>query len=65
MVYNWFKRKKQTVPSAQKKINLRYPELSLDGREIYPLPFTFTLDTKVREFQYKMLNNIIFLQMRK
>ena len=60
MLYNEFKRKKQTVPSAQKKIKLKYPDLSMVWKEIYSLPFTVTNDTKVREFQYKLLNNIVF-----
>ena len=60
MVYNEFKRMKQTVPSAQAKTNSRYPEFSLEWKKIYSLSFSVTLDTKVREFQYKILNNIIF-----
>jgi len=51
MLYNEFKRKKQTAPSAQEKIKLKYPHLSLEWKEIYSLPFTVTQDTKIREFQ--------------
>ena len=36
---------------------LKYPDLSLEWKEIYSLPFTVTQDTKIREFQYKLLNN--------
>ena len=60
MLYNEFKRKKQMVPAAQKKIELKYPDLSLEWKDIYPLLFTVTHDTKTREFQYKLLNNIVF-----
>ena len=61
MLYNEFQRKKQTVPAAQKKIiELKYPDLSLEWKDIYSLPFTVTHDTKTREFQYKLLNNIVF-----
>ena len=60
MLYNEFKRKKQSVPSAQTKIELKYPELSLELKEIYCIPLTVTHDTKTREFQYKLLNNIVF-----
>jgi len=60
MLYNEFKYKKQTAPSAQKKIKLKYPNLSLEWKEIYSLLFTVTHDTKTREFQYKLLNNIVF-----
>ena len=51
MIYNEFKRKKQTVPSAQIKLDNKYPELSVEWKKIYSLPFTVTLETKVREFQ--------------
>ena len=60
MLYNEFKCKKQTVTSAQKKIKLKYPDLSLEWKEIYSFLFTVTHDTKTREFQYKLLNNIVF-----
>ena len=60
MLYNEFKRKKQTTPSAQNKLKLKFPDLSLEWKEIYSLPFSVTHDTKIREFQYKLLNNIVF-----
>ena len=60
MLYNEFKCKKQTLPSAKKKIKLKYPDLSLEWKEIYPLSFTVTHDTKTKEFQYKLSNNIVF-----
>ena len=60
MIYNEFKSKKQTAPSAQIKLNNKYPELSVEWKKIYSLPFTVTLEAKVREFQYKLLNNIVF-----
>ena len=30
------------------------------GKEIYSLPFRVTIETKIREFQYKLLDNIVF-----
>jgi len=45
MLYNEFERKKQTVPSSQKKIKLKYPDRSLEWKEIYSLPFTVADDT--------------------
>ena len=60
MIYNEFKRKKQTTPSAQINLNQKYPELSVEWKKIYSLPFTVTTETKIREFQYKLLNNIVF-----
>ena len=32
----------------------------LDWEKIYLLPFKTTLDTKLREFQYKILNRILY-----
>ena len=34
--------------------------LPFDCKKIYSLPFTVTSETKIREFQYKVLNNIVF-----
>ena len=60
MIYNEFKHKKQTTPSAQIKLNQKYPKLFVEWKKIYCLPFTVTTDTTIREFQYKLLNNIVF-----
>jgi len=46
-----FKTKKQTPPEE-------------DWKKNYSLPFTVTLETKIREFQYKLLNDIIFTNER-
>ena len=32
----------------------------MDWKKIYSLPFVVTIETKIREFQYKVLNNIVF-----
>ena len=37
-----------------------YPKLSVEWKKIYSPPFTVTIDTKIREFQYKLLNNVVF-----
>ena len=60
LLYKEFKSKKQTPPTAKKKMNDKYPELTVDWGKIYSLSFTVTVETKIREFQYKLLNNIIF-----
>ena len=33
-------------------------------KKIYSSPFTVTIETKIREFQYKVLNNIVFTNER-
>ena len=60
LLYNAFKKRKQVLPSAQKKMNEKFPELQVSWKEIYSLPFVVTIETKIREFQYKILNNIVF-----
>ena len=59
-LYNAFKSKKQVPPTAQKKFKEKFPQFPFDWKKIYSLPFTVTIETKIREFQYKVLNNIIF-----
>ena len=55
-----FLRKKQTPPTAQQKITDKYSETSINWEKVYSLPFRTTLDSKLREFQCKILNNIVF-----
>ena len=60
LLYNKFKTKKQTPPPPQKKMKSKYPQLAVDWKKIYSLPFTVTVETKIREFQYKLLNDIVY-----
>ena len=59
-LYNAFKMAKQTPPSAQKRFQDQFPDVQFDWNEIYSLSFKVSLETKIREFQYKVLNNIVF-----
>ena len=61
LLYNAFNKRKQVPPSAQKKMNKKFPELQVSWKEIYSLPFVVTVETKIREFQYKILNTIVFV----
>lgn len=60
LLHNAFKKRKQVPPSAQKEMNEKFPKLQVGWKEIYSLPFVVTIETKIREFQYKILNNIVF-----
>ena len=60
LVYNEFRSLKQTPATAKAKIMNKYPYLAIDWKKLYSLAFETTLDTKLREFQYKILNMIIF-----
>lgn len=63
-LYNAFKSKKQIPPTAHKKLREKFPQFLFDWKRIYSLPFTITIKTKIREFQYKVLNNIVFTNKR-
>ena len=61
-LYDSFVSKISSIPTAQKKYNeafSTYPS-QLDWEKIYLLPFKTTLDSKLREFQYKILNRILY-----
>ena len=51
---------KQTPSTAKAKILNKHPDLAVDWKKLHSLAFETTLDTKLREFQYKILNLIIF-----
>lgn len=52
--------KKQIRPTAQQKITDKCSDTVINWKKVYSLPFRTTLDSKLREFQYKSLNNIVF-----
>ena len=39
---------------------MKFPHFLFDGKDIYFLFFIVTIETKIREFQYQVLNNIGF-----
>ena len=61
-LYDSFVSKISCIPTAQKKYNEAFSThtFQLDWEKIYLLPFKTTLDTKLREFQYKILNRILY-----
>ena len=61
-LYDSFVSKISSIPTAQKKYNETFSTHAsqLDWEKIYLLPFKTTLDTKLREFQYKILNRILY-----
>ena len=61
--YKTFKSGKQVPLTAQKKFKEKFSYFSFNWNAIYPLPFIVTIETKIREFQYKVLNNKV-LQMK-
>ena len=59
-IYRSFLAKKQTTPTAKEKLSAKYHHLTIDWERVYLLSFRTTLRTKLREFQFKILNRIVF-----
>ena len=59
-IYRSFLAKKQTTPAAKEKLSAKYHHLTIDWKRVYLLSFLTTLETKLREFQFKILNRIVF-----
>ena len=50
----------QKTPTAKEKLSAKYHHLTIDWKRVYILSFRTTLETKLREFQFKILNRIVF-----
>ena len=61
-IYRSFLAKKQTTPTAKdrEKLSAKYHRLTIDWKRVYLLSFRTTLETRLREFQFKILNRIVF-----
>ena len=59
-IYQTFKQQKQIAPTAKQKLTNKYVNVEIEWEKVYLLAFQCTLDTKIREFQYKILNCIMF-----
>ena len=59
-LYNALKMAKQTPPSAQKRFQDQFPDVQFHWNDIYSFSFKVSLETKIRELQYKVLDNIVF-----
>ena len=49
------------IPTSQNYYNIKFNDHNLDWKSIYLLPRKVTLDSHTRIFQYKILNNILYL----
>ena len=52
---------KNELPASQKYSCNIFPSLQIEWKEIYLLPHKVSIDTNLRLFQYKILNNILYL----
>ena len=55
-IYRSFLAKKQTTPKDREKLSAKYHHLTIDWKRVYLLSFRTTLETKLSEFQFKILN---------
>ena len=60
-IYRSFLAKKQTTPTAKEKLSAKYHQLTIDWKRVYLLSFRTTLETKLREFQFKMRNFFVLV----
>lgn len=58
-IYKELRNRIITPPTAQLNFNTHFVNDVLEWKEIYSLPFRTSLDTKSREFQYKLLNRCL------
>ena len=63
-IYQIFLQQKQIPPTAKPKLSNKYSNIDIDWEKVYVLAFHCTLDTKIREFHYKILNWILFTNVK-
>ena len=63
-VYNILLRSVKTCPTSQKSIETLLNNYSINWPEVYMIHHKVTIETSLRVFQYKLLNNIIYLNKR-
>ena len=55
---------RNTVPTSQKYFENFFPSLSFTWKDVYILPGILILNTRLRVFQYKVLNKTLYLNKR-
>ena len=63
-VYNILLRSVKACPTSRKSIETLLNNYSINWPEVYTIPHKVTIETSLRVFQYKLLNNIIYLSKR-
>ena len=53
--------KKSSIPTSQQFFNTLFPDLNLDWMLIYLLPREISRNPNLRAFQFKILNNVLYL----
>ena len=55
---------KADIAQCQTKTNRQDSNVIIEWEKVYSLPFCTTLESKIREFQYKILNCIVFTNVK-
>ena len=50
----------ESTPTAQNRFNAAYSDIEIEWETVYQLPFKLTTDTKSHQFQYKLLNRVLY-----
>ena len=58
-VYSEIRARYETRPTAQARFEEQFPDICLDWHDIYKLPVNVLIDTKSREFQFRILNRYL------
>ena len=53
------------MPTAKVKLTAKYSNIDIDWKSVYSVSFRTILESKFREFQFKILNRIFVLTRRK
>ena len=57
--------KKTSIPTSQQYFNSFFPDSNLDWKLLYLLPREICRSTNFRAFQYKIFNNVSYLNLEK
>jgi hypothetical protein len=64
MLYWEFIEKKFVKPTSQKYLSTKLENTNIDWKLVYNRIYETTIDTKLRMFQYKLLNNCLYLNQK-
>ena len=59
-IYSELVSKITSIPTAQKRFSALYPDYNFKWNRIYEIPFKVTTNSKTRQFQYRILNRILY-----
>lgn len=64
VIYSILIQTKRHPPTSQKNIEKKLHSSDIDWPSVYSLIYTTTIDTKLRAFEYKIINNYLYLNQK-